>query len=136
MAKVVLATKPDGTKVELKEEQVMLRDGTLLTLKLTMESWDAVEEQVAPLSEIGETLNGKGRLKAIGKMLFLMQTPPAAVSEETIWAGMKPAYVRFATRAIWAAINKGMEMETTADDEDKVVDVTLEEIEKKDKEDG
>jgi hypothetical protein len=136
MAKVILATKPDGSRVELRDTQLMLRDGTTINLCLTMEAWDSIEEQVAPLTELGDVLSGKKRLRAIGKMIYLLQTPPAAVSEEAIWAGMKPSYVRFATRAIWAAINKGMEMETAADDEDKVVDVVLEEIEKKDSEDA
>lgn len=121
-------------KTEIKQEERDPREVDLrgLHLKLTfgMDQYEKLENEVCLLADLAERLTDKGRLRTICKVTRILA---GTDNEEAIWAAMWPGCIRTLTRAIWAAIEEGMKMETADDAEQpEVVDVTLEEIAKKD----
>lgn len=100
--------------------------GKEYTLRFDMESWEKIEDDVCMIDDLGEKLAGKGRIRAIAQVFAIL----AKADFDEIWKDAKPGEMRAMTKAIWAAINAGMHMETEKGS-DREVDVTLEEIEKK-----
>lgn len=100
--------------------------GKEYTLRFDMESWEKLEDEVCLIDDMGDKLAGKGRIRAISQVFAIL----AKADFDEIWKNAKPSEMRAMTKAIWAAINDGMHMETERGG-DREVDVTLEEIEKK-----
>lgn len=95
-------------------------------LRFTMAAWERMEDEVCLVDDLGDKLAGRGRLKAIMQVFAIL----ADVDVEEIRKTAEPADMRKMTQAIWQAINGGMHM-VAEHGEDREVDVTLEEIEKK-----
>ena len=103
--------------------------GKTYKLVFGMDEWEQIEDEICGLDELGDKLAGKGRLRAIARLLRILSGRPPE-DDETVWKELKPGMIRSATKAIWAAIEAGMQMETSEDNPDAEVDVTLEEIKK------
>ena len=105
--------------------------GKEYTLRFTMQAWERLEDEVCLVDDLGDKLAGKGRIKAIMQVFAIL----ADCDLEEIRKTALPVHMRPRTQAIWAAINDGMHMEAEHG-EDREVDVTLEEIEKKEGQEG
>lgn len=101
------------------------------TLRFDFEAWERMEDEVCLVDDLGDTLAGRGRVKAILQVFSIF----AGCDLEELKKVAKPAHMRTMTQAIWKAINDGMHMEAEHG-EDREVDVTLEEIEKKEEQDA
>ena len=96
------------------------------TLKFSMATWEKLEDEVCAVDDLGDKLAGRGRIKAIINTFAIL----AGVDPDEIRNTAEPSDMRSMMQAIWKAINAGMKMVTQSGD-DREVDVTLEEIEKK-----
>ena len=105
--------------------------GKEYTLKFDMETWEKLEDEVCLIDDLGEKLAGRGRITAILQVFTIL----ARADLEEVRQNARPSDMRKMTQAIWAAINAGMKMETERGG-DREVDVTLEEIEKKEDQDA
>lgn len=106
--------------------------GEKVALTFNMETWAQMEEEVCTLDELSDRLAGRERLRTMAKIAAIF----SGKDEKWVWERIKPAQVGGLSQAITAAINQGMHMEASEGKEDAEVDVVLEEIEKKDGEDG
>lgn len=98
-----------------------------IELKFDMNIWKKLEEEIDTLDGIENMLQGKTRIRTAQQIIAIM----SGEELETIEREMKPAQFLKATDAIYIAIGEGLRMETAEEDDDTEVDVTLEEIEKK-----
>ena len=105
--------------------------GTTYTLRFDMEAWERIEDEVCLVDDLGDKLVERGRIKTIVKIFAIL----AGCEEEQLRKAIFPGDIRKMTTAIWGAINAGMKMETQHG-EDREVDVTLEELEKKEGQDA
>lgn len=96
------------------------------TLRFSMATWEKIEDDVCPVDDLGDKLAGRGRIRAIIQVFAIL----AGVDPDEIRNTAEPSDLRGMMQAIWKAINTGMKM-TTQPGDDREVDVTLEEIEKK-----
>ena len=103
--------------------------GKEYNLQFTMAVWERLENEICMVEEFDETMVQKGRLRKAAKLVSIMSEEP--VTAEEIWNAMKPADVRNIVGEAREIIREGLKMKVKKDDEDKVVDVVLEEIEKK-----
>lgn len=107
-----------------------------------MDAYEQIDREICPIHKIGDLLDEKGsypvQLQVLCIMLNRANAQSGAAQMYTPKALKKIVTVREAmgfNAAIVKAINEGMAMETDASDEG-TVDVTLEEIEKKETRDG
>lgn len=123
--------EPEQEKRDPRE--VDLR-GMHLKLSFDMDKYEKLENEVCLLADLADRMADKGRLRTICKVTRILS---GVDNEGAIWAAMWPGCIRALSRAIWAAIEEGLKMETAeAAAEPEVVDVTLEEIVKKDRRDS
>lgn len=95
-------------------------------LRFTMAAWEQLEDEVCLVDDLGDKLAGRGRIKAILQVFSIL----SGADLDEIRKAASPSDMRPMMKAIWEAINGGMHM-VAEHGEDKEVDVTLEEIEKK-----
>ena len=117
-----------------KEPPVLTLAGKEIPLRFTMRTWEALENEIGPVEEVYSALNGKGRLRAVPRIAAILSDDPE-ITADWIFDHMIPADFKGVTKAIIAAITWGLEMETEEDD-GKVHDAVLEEIEKKEQKDA
>lgn len=99
-------------------------------LQFTMPVWDKMENELCLVEEFDQTMAQKGRLRKVAKLVSIMST--TQVTAEEIWNSMEPADVRNIIGEAREIIREGLKMKVKTDeDENKVVDAVLEEIEKK-----
>ncbi len=104
--------------------------GKEYNLQFTMPVWDRMENEICMIEEFDEVMMQKGRLRKVAKLVSIMSVEKADAEE--IWKAMEPADVRNIIGEAREVIREKMKMKVKKDDEDnKVVDVVLEEIEKK-----
>ena len=114
----------------MKNTSVAL-NGKEYILRFDMETWERLEEDVCLVDDLGDKLAGRGRITAIMQVFAIL----ARADIQEIRANARPVDMRKMTQAIWQAINDGMHMEAEHG-EDREVDVTLEQIEKKEEPDA
>lgn len=97
-------------------------------LNFNMDAWAGIEEDFGLISDLEEQMNGRKRVRTVcGIIAHLAGEDPDKIRQE-----MKPAQLPAAMSAIWETIGNGLKMEgTETEQENEEVDVTLEEIEKK-----
>ncbi|MBR0405552.1 MAG: hypothetical protein IJI68_10220 [Eggerthellaceae bacterium] len=100
--------------------------GKEYTLRFDMEAWERLEDEVCLVDDLGKMLEGRGRIKTTLQVFAIF----AKADVEEIRKNALPTDIRMMMRAIWKAFNDGMHVEAEHG-EDREVDVTLEEIEKK-----
>ena len=99
-------------------------------LQFTMPVWDKMENELCLVEEFDQTMAQKGRLRKVAKLVSIMST--TQVTAEEIWNSMEPADVRNIIGEAREVIRAALKMKVKTDeDENKVVDAVLEEIEKK-----
>ena len=104
--------------------------GKEYNLQFTMQVWDRMENELCMVEEFDEVMMQKGRLRKVAKLVSIMSVEP--VDAEEIWKNMEPADVRNIIGEAREVIREKLKMKVKKDDEEnKVVDVVLEEIEKK-----
>lgn len=103
--------------------------GKEYNLQFTMAVWERLENEICMVEEFDEMMVQKGRLRKTAKLVSIMSEEP--VTAEEIWNAMQPSDVRNIIGEAREIIREGLKMKVKKDDEDKVVDVVLEEIEKK-----
>ena len=104
--------------------------GEEYNLQFTMPVWDRFENEICLVEEFDQVMTQKGRLKKIPKLVSIMSVEP--VTAEEVWEKMQPADVRNIIGEAREIIREGLKMKVTKDEDDnKVVDAVLEEIEKK-----
>lgn len=106
--------------------------GKEYNLQFTMAVWERLENEICMVEEFDEMMVQKGRLRKTAKLVSIMSEEP--VTAEEIWNAMQPSDVRNIIGEAREIIREGLKMKVKKDDEDKVVDVVLEEIEKKETE--
>lgn len=98
-------------------------------LQFTMPVWKRFEDEICLVEELDTVMTQKGRLSKIPKIVAIMSVEPADAEE--IWNNMKPSDVRNIIGEVREVVREGLRMKVEKDEDDKVVDVVLEEIEKK-----
>ena len=99
-------------------------------LQFTMPVWARIEDEICMVEEFDTVMTQKGRLRKVAKLVSIMSVEQPADTEQ-IWNAMQPSDVRNIIGEAREVIREGLRMKVQKDDEDKVVDVVLEEIEKK-----
>lgn len=102
-----------------------------IALKFTIDAWEQMENEVCTLDELDAKMASKGRLRVIAALLSILSQYSAgpALTKDEAWALLCPANVKRASDGIVKEVVRAMKMESENDD-DGVVDVVLEEIEK------
>jgi hypothetical protein len=99
-------------------------------LQFTMPVWDKMENELCMVEEFDMVMMQKGRLRKAAKLVSIMSVEP--VKAEEIWEQMQPSDVRNIIGEAREVIRAALKMKVKTDeDENKVVDAVLEEIEKK-----
>ena len=112
------------------KEAMIIIGGKEYELQFTMPVWDKMENELCLVEEFDQTMAQKGRLRKVAKLVSIMST--TQVTAEEIWNSMEPADVRNIIGEAREIIREGLKMKVKTDeDENKVVDAVLEEIEKK-----
>ena len=104
--------------------------GKEYNLQFTMPVWDRLESEICLVEEFDDVMMQKGRLKKAAKLVSIMSVEQP-VKAEDIWNDMVPADVRNIIGEAREVIREGLKMKVQKDEDNKVVDVVLEEIEKK-----
>ena len=104
--------------------------GKEYNLQFTMPVWNRLEEEICLVEEFDQVMMQKGRLRKAAKLVSIMSVEQPVDTEE-IWNTMQPADVRNIIGEAREVIREGLKMKVKSDEDDKVVDVVLEEIEKK-----
>ena len=122
----------------MKSKPTVILGKKKYTFEFTMPAWRQLEETVDMLENVVQGLQEKGRLALLPQVVSLLARDENgdAPTPEAVAEAMTPPDVRRLMAAINAAINQGMKMEIRQDDENAVVDETLEELEKNAKQDG
>jgi hypothetical protein len=122
----------------MKSKPTVILGKKKYTFEFTMEAWRRLEDTVDTLENVVQGLQKKGRLALLPQVVSLLARDENgdAPTPEAVAEAMTPPDVRRLMAAINAAINQGMKMEIRQDDENAVVDETLEELEKNAKQDG
>lgn len=117
--------------------------GRSIPLVFDMISWGQMEEEIAPLQDISELLNGTSRVKTVLKLIRILGNEGLEISgqkpdltEKWLGRNMHPKAIGDLSVKAMDAVTAGMEMETSADDGKKEIDVTLQEINKKKEPEG
>lgn len=103
--------------------------GKEYNLQFTMPVWDKLENEICMVEEFDTVMMQKGRLRKAAKLVSIMSEEK--VSAEDVWNAMVPADVRNIIGEAREVIRAGLKMKVKTEDENKVVDAVLEEIEKK-----
>ena len=104
--------------------------GKEYNLQFTMQVWDRMENEICMVEEFDEVMMQKGRRRKVAKLVSIMSVEKADAEE--IWKAMEPADVRNIIGEAREVIREKLKMKVKKDDEEnKVVDAVLEEIEKK-----
>ena len=103
--------------------------GKEYNLQFTMPVWDKMENEICMVEEFDNVMMQKGRLRKTAKLVSIMSEEP--VSADDIWNAMTPADVRNIIGEAREVIRAGLKMKVKTEEDNKVVDVVLEEIEKK-----
>lgn len=103
--------------------------GKEYNLQFTMPVWDKMENEICMVEEFDNVMMQKGRLRKTAKLVSIMSEEP--VSADDIWNAMKPEDVRNIIGEAREVIRAGLKMKVKTEEDNKVVDVVLEEIEKK-----
>ena len=112
------------------KEAMIIIGGKEYELQFTMPVWDKMENELCMVEEFDMVMMQKGRLRKVAKLVSIMST--TQVTAEEIWNSMEPADVRNIIGEAREIIREGLKMKVKTDeDENKVVDAVLEEIEKK-----
>lgn len=98
-------------------------------LQFTMPVWDRMENELCLVEEFDQVMMQKGRLRKAAKLVSIMST--TEVTAEEIWNSMQPADVRNIIGEAREIIREGLRMKVEKEEDNKVVDAVLEEIEKK-----
>ena len=98
-------------------------------LQFTMPVWDRMENELCMMEEFDQVMMQKGRLRKVVKLVSIMST--TEVTAEEIWNSMQPADVRNIIGEAREIIREGLKMKVEKEEDNKVVDAVLEEIEKK-----
>ena len=98
-------------------------------LQFTMPVWQEFEDKICLVDELDSVLNKRGRLMKIAQMVAIMSVEQPCATER-IFRDMEPSDVRVVVAEIRNVIKAALKMKV-AQNEDKVVDEVLEEIEKK-----
>lgn len=117
----------------MKPQTVKLKDGSVLELVFDMDVWEQLEDQIDVTEKIGLRLASKGRIKLLPQIAAIMARPRADGTRwkaEEIRARLTPRTYSLLNAAVNLAIADAMKMETELPDENRVVDETLEELEK------
>lgn len=117
--------------------------GRTLPLIFNMISWGQIEEEIAPLQDIGELLEGTKRVKTVLKLIRILGNEGLECAGEKAdlteaWLGrtLNPRTMGDLSMKAMQAVTVGMKMEATDDEPGKEVDVTLQEINKKKEPEG
>ena len=104
--------------------------GKEYNLQFTMPVWDRLENEICMVEEFDQVMMQKGRLRKAAKLVSIMSVEP--VTAEEVWEKMQPYDVRNIIGEAREIIRERLKMKVTKDEDDnKVVDAVLEEIEKK-----
>ena len=118
-----------ATRKERKEQMIII-GGKEYNLQFTMPVWDRLENEICMVEEFDQVMMQKGRLRKAAKLVSIMSVEP--VTAEEVWEKMQPADVRNIIGEAREIIRERLKMKVTKDEDDnKVVDAVLEEIEKK-----
>ena len=98
-------------------------------LQFTMPVWDRMENELCMMEEFDQVMMQKGRLRKVVKLVSIMST--TEVTAEEIWNSMQPADVRNIIGEAREIIREGLKMKVEKEEDNKVVDAVLEDIEKK-----
>lgn len=117
--------------------------GRSIPLVFDMISWGQIEEEIAPLQDIGEMIEGTKRVQTVLKLIRILGNEGLDCAGEKPdltekWLGrvLNPKAMGDLSMSAMQAVTAGMQMEATADDPKKEVDVTLQEINKKKEPEG
>lgn len=117
--------------------------GRTLPLVFNMNSWGEIEEEIAPLQDVGGLLEGKKRVKTVLKLVRILANEglkcaghKADLTEEGLGRTLNPRTMGELSMSVMKAVTAGMQMEATEDETGKEVDVTLQEINKKKEPEG
>jgi len=112
------------------KEAMIIIGGKEYELQFTMPVWDKMENELCMVEEFDMVMMQKGRLRKAAKLVSIMSVEP--VKAEEIWEQMQPSDVRNIIGEAREVIRAALKMKVKTDeDENKVVDAVLEEIEKK-----
>ena len=112
------------------KEAMIIIGGKEYELQFTMPVWDKMENELCMVEEFDMVMMQKGRLRKVAKLVSIMSVEP--VKAEEIWEQMQPSDVRNIIGEAREVIRAALKMKVKTDeDENKVVDAVLEEIEKK-----
>lgn len=104
--------------------------GKEYNLQFTMPVWKRFEDEICMVEELDSVMVQKGRLAKVPKIVAIMSVEQPVNAEE-IWNAMQPSDVRNIIGEVREVIRDALRMKVEKDEDDKVVDVVLEEIEKK-----
>ena len=117
--------------------------GRTLPLVFNMNSWGEIEEEIAPLQDVGGLLEGTKRVKTVLKLVRILANEglecageKADVTEAWLGRTLNPRQMGDLSMKAMQAVTQGMQMEATEDEPGKEVDVTLQEINKKKEPEG
>ena len=112
------------------KEAMIIIGGKEYELQFTMPVWDKMENELCMVEEFDMVMMQKGRLRKAAKLVSIMSVEP--VKAEEIWEQMQPSDVRNIIGEAREVIRAALKMKVKTDEDDnKVVDAVLEEIEKK-----
>lgn len=112
------------------KEAMIIIGGKEYELQFTMPVWDKMENELCMVEEFDMVMMQKGRLRKAAKLVSIMSVEP--VKAEEIWEQMQPSDVRNIIGEAREIIRAALKMKVKTDEDDnKVVDAVLEEIEKK-----
>lgn len=112
----------------------MIIDGKTITLKLDLDTYDALCQKGYWIEEIDDTLKGANQVQAVCDLIAIMGTHGTGEEIKPEWVREKLPFARYmpAKNEIVTTIVAAMRAETAeAQKADDVVDEVLEEIEKK-----
>lgn len=112
------------------KEAMIIIGGKEYELQFTMPVWDKMENELCMVEEFDMVMMQKGRLRKAAKLVSIMSVEPVKADE--IWEQMQPSDVRNIIGEAREVIRAALKMKVKTDEDDnKVVDAVLEEIEKK-----
>ena len=112
------------------KEAMIIIGGKEYELQFTMPVWDKMENELCMVEEFDMVMMQKGSLRKAAKLVSIMSVEP--VKAEEIWEQMQPSDVRNIIGEAREVIRAALKMKVKTDEDDnKVVDAVLEEIEKK-----
>lgn len=117
--------------------------GRSIPLVFDMISWGQMEEEIAPLQDIGDLLDGTKRVNTMLKLIRILGNEGLEIAGEKPdltekWLGrvLNPTQMGDLNLKAMKAVTDGMKMEAAEDGSKREIDVTLQEINKKKEPEG